>query len=33
VLRGQAVIEGEARSWLADVAKPMLVVLIRELSF
>ncbi len=33
MLRGNAIIEGEHRSWLLDVLKPVLIVLIRELSF
>lgn len=33
VLRGSASIESEARSWLLDAMKPVLIVLVRELGF
>jgi putative peptide zinc metalloprotease protein len=33
ILRGEAVIEGRPESWLIEALKPILIVLIRELSF
>ena len=33
ILRGTAVIEGKPESWLVSALKPVLIILLRELSF